>query len=185
MPTQLRATPPARQRFFIPVSRWIVRVMRSMTSSVTSWTDRARSMSRWAQQGFRLSRRPAEEPVELLVGHGEACAVVEVVHVEPERAVLLEIHQLRKDEIPVLRLAVGGKPHDLVLAGVDLEARVVGEGRVQQAQRMRELELREDRHLVVPAEAVACRRPFAHTVDGEKGRLPEGEGKKADAAWDS
>ena len=47
MATQLRATPPARQRFFMPVSAWTCRAMRSMISSVTTWIEAARSISRW------------------------------------------------------------------------------------------------------------------------------------------
>ncbi len=44
--TELNATPPARQRFLIPVSAARPRVRRSTTSSVTAWIEAARSMCR-------------------------------------------------------------------------------------------------------------------------------------------
>src|SRR6185436_4891856 len=51
-------------------------------------------------------------------------------------------------------------------ARIDLEAAVVGERRVEQAQRMRESQLALELHLVAPAEAPARRRPFADAVEG-------------------
>ncbi len=47
LPTQLSATPPARQRFFIPVWACTWRAARIMISSVTTWIEAARSISRW------------------------------------------------------------------------------------------------------------------------------------------
>ena len=61
------------------------RVSRSTTSSVTAWIEAARSMWRWVSSSFGLARRPAEQLVEPLVGHGQAGAVVEIGLVEPER----------------------------------------------------------------------------------------------------
>ena len=49
-----------------------------------------------------------------------------------------EIDQLIADRVDILRLAVRGEPHQLVLARVDLEAGEVGERRIEQAERMRE-----------------------------------------------
>ena len=48
---------------------------------------------------------------------------------------------LLEDQVGVPRLAVGGQAHQLVLAGVDLEAAEVGEGRVEQAERVGKVEL--------------------------------------------
>ena len=78
MPTQLSATPPARQRFFMPVSLCTWRAMRSMISSVTTCTDAARSISRCVSRRLGLARRAAEQLVEGAVRHGEAVEVVEV-----------------------------------------------------------------------------------------------------------
>ena len=44
-----------------------------------------------------VARRPAEQLVELLVGHGQAGAIVEIAQVEPERAVALEVDQIVED----------------------------------------------------------------------------------------
>ena len=106
--------------------------------------DRAREIH-LALRELRLGRPrgTAEEPLEAHAGHREAIGEVEVVHVEPDRAVGTDMDELLPDEIGVLRLAVGSEAHELVLATVDLEAAVVGEGRVQEADGVRELELRE------------------------------------------
>jgi hypothetical protein len=105
-----------------------------------------------------------EERVEPAVRHGEAGAIVEVRHVEPERAVGLEVDQVLEDLLLEPRLAVGRKPHHLVLAGVDLEPRVVGEGRVEQPERMREVDLLVHLEPVAPADGRGGRRPLADAV---------------------
>ena len=71
--------------------------MRNMISSVTSWIDRARSMSRCVSRRFRLARRAAEQAVERFVRHGQADAIIEIPHVQPERTILLEIDQFAQD----------------------------------------------------------------------------------------
>ena len=174
LPTQFRATPPASTRFFMPVCRWTCRAVRSMTSSVTAWIEAARSISRCVSRLSGLPRRPAEEPVELPRGHRQPLAVVEVAHVHAVRAVFLEVDQVLEDQVLVDRLAVGGQAHDLVFAAVDAKAGIVGEGRVEQAQRMREADLVGQFDAVAAADAEAGGRPFAHAVDGEDRRLVEG-----------
>ena len=47
-----------------------------------------------------------------LVRDGE----IEVVHVEPDRAVVADVDELLADQACVLRLAVRREPHQLVLA---------------------------------------------------------------------
>ncbi len=47
--TQLSATPPAIARCVMPVSAWANLASFSIASSVKSWTDRARSISRWVR----------------------------------------------------------------------------------------------------------------------------------------
>ena len=39
-----------------------------------------------------------------------------------------------EDAVDVFRLAIGREPHQLVLAGIDLEAGVIGEGGIEQAR---------------------------------------------------
>ena len=87
------------------------------------------------ERALGVARRAAEQLVELARGHGEAGRVVEVALVEPERAVVLQVDQMLEDQVGVLGLAVGREAHHLVFAGVDLEAGVVGEGGVEQAER--------------------------------------------------
>ena len=82
------------------------------------------------------ARRTAEEAVKPPIGHRQPLAVVEIVHVEPEAAVGLQVDQALEDQVPVDRPAVGGQAHQLVFTAVDLEAAVVGERRIQQAQRV-------------------------------------------------
>ena len=71
-------------------------------------------------------------------------------------------------------VAVGGQPHELVFAAVDLEAAVVGEGRIEQAQGVGKLELPQDGELPAPAEADGGGGPFPHPVHREDGGLGKG-----------
>ena len=90
------------------------------------------------ERGVRIARRAAEQRVELRRGHGEALAVVEVPHVHAERSVVAQVDQVLEDAIEEARLAVRREPHHLVLGAVHLEAGVVRERGVEQAERMRE-----------------------------------------------
>lgn len=76
----------------------------------------------------------AEEGVEAGAGHAFAVQVAEVLETEAEGAVFAQIDELLQDEVAVTRLAVGGEPHELVFAGVDAEAAVMGERGVEQAE---------------------------------------------------
>ena len=62
-------------------------------------------------------------------------------------------------------VAVGGQPHQLVLAGVHPEAEVVGERGVEQADGVREAQLAQDLDAVAPAVADRRGRPLADAVD--------------------
>ena len=178
LPTQFSATPPAKTRLLMPVSAWTCRVVRSMTSSVHR-LHRGRQVHlplRHLRLG--LSGRPAQELVELPRGHGQSLAIVEVAHVEPIGAVLLEINDLLEQGVSVDRPAVWSEPHHLVLATVDSEAGVVGKRRVKQAQRMREAELSHQLDAIAPADPETGGRPFADAVEGDERRLLEGRRKK-------
>ena len=72
------------------------RVSRRTTSSVTAWIDAAMSMCCCVSQLFGLARRAAEQRIEALVRHGEPGAVVEIVEIEPEGAVVLESIRLSR-----------------------------------------------------------------------------------------
>ncbi len=127
---------------------------------------------------LRGSRPAAEETIEPAVGHRQSLAVLEIVHVEPEAAVGLHVDQARADQLLVDRPAIGGQPHQLVLAAVDLEAAVVGEGRVEQAERVGELDVIEQADAVPLANADRRRAPLAHPVEGDDRRLVEGAGEE-------
>src|SRR6185436_2676920 len=78
-------------------------------------------------------------------------------------------HELAQP-VRVPRRAVRREAHDLVLAVVDRETEVRRERRVQQAERMRELDLLEELERGAVAEAVRRGRPLADAVDGEQRR---------------
>ena len=125
------------------------------------------------QRLVRLARRPAEQRVELAVGHRQPGAVGETVEIQAERAVRLEINQVIENGPEVLRLAVGRQAHHLVLAGVHLEAGVVGEGRVEQPQGVREVDLPRHLQLVAVADGYRGGGPLTDPVHGQHHRVAE------------
>ena len=122
---------------------------------------------------FRLSRRTTEELVESPVRHGKAGAVVEVLHVETKGTVRLKVEQLIEDQVGILWLAVGCEAHELVLTGVDPEAREVRKRRVEQPQRVREIDFPEWLEVRAVAEPRRRCRPFTDAVETEYGRALE------------
>jgi len=128
-----------------------------------------------ADRRLGLARRSAEQGGELVVRHHQAVEVAEVVHVEAERAVLADVHQLFLDDVVVLAFAVRREAHELVLAGVHLEAGEVGEGRVEEAQGVREGDLLHQLERIPFADADRRRRPLADAVESEhRGLLERG-----------
>ncbi len=73
----------------------------------------------------------------------------------------------------VLRLAVGRQTHHLVLAGVHPEASVVGEGRVEHPQGVREVDLPHRLQVVAVAGGHRSGGPLADPVHGQDRRVPE------------
>lgn len=113
-----------------------------------------------------------------MVGHVQPVEIAEVVEVEAEGAILAQVEEVVQDELLVDGLAVGGQAHQLVFAGVDLEAGEVGEGRIEEAEGVGEAKLLEDLDPVVPADADGAGGPFAHAVEGEDGGGGEGRGEE-------
>src|SRR6185437_11548999 len=68
---------------------------------------------------------------------------VEVRERQPERAIL-RANEGAPDLVQETRLSVGGEPHDLVLAFVDRKPEVGGEGRIEEAERMRKAHLAQE-----------------------------------------
>ena len=120
----------------------------------------------------RVAHRRAEQVGELPVGHGEAGAIIEIIEIEPERSVRLQVDQMIEDAGGIFRLAVGGEAHELVLAGIHLEAGVVGERRIEQPERMREVQLLDDRQLVAVPDRRGGGAPFADPVHGQHRARP-------------
>jgi hypothetical protein len=83
------------------------------------------------QQLVRLAHRMSKQRIEAPVGHREAGAVVEEILVHAERAVQAQINDMIENRLNIFRLAIGREPHDLVLAGVHLEPKVIGEGGIR------------------------------------------------------
>ena len=97
--------------------------------------------------------------------------IVEEGHVHPEGTVVPDVDQVVTNQIDVNRLAVGGQSHHLVLTAVDPKSRVVGEGRVQESQRVGKPNLSADRHLVFPAVPHGSRGPLSHSIHRDNGGL--------------
>jgi hypothetical protein len=83
-----------------------------------------------------------------------------------------------QDEIDVSRLAVWRESHELVLAAVDRESAVVRERRIEQPERVRKVQLVEQRDAIALPRADARRRPLAHAVECENRGLLERRWKK-------
>ncbi len=123
-------------------------------------------------------RWTAEHLMELRAGHGQARAVIEVGLVEPEGAVRLQVDQVVENPVDISWLAVGGQPHQLVFAGIDLEAGVIGKRRIQQTERMREVDFLEDFQRLATPDGQRGGSPFADAVHGQYRSLLEGRRKK-------
>ena len=70
------------------------------------------------------TRRPAEQLLEAVIRHFVALEKIEVIHVQPERAVRLQIDHVFNNRSGKTRLAVRREAHQLVLAGVDAKPAV-------------------------------------------------------------
>jgi len=127
---------------------------------------------------FGTPRRAAEQRVELPVGHRQPLAVVEVLHVQPEAAVIAQGDQVARNPILVERPAVRRQAHQLVLAAVHFEAAVVRKRGVQQAERMRELDLLRQLDAVPASGAERRRIPLAHAIERQDRRLVERAGEE-------
>jgi hypothetical protein len=130
-------------------------------------------MSHARQRGLFVARRQAEQLVELLVRHRQAGAIVEIRHVEPERSVGLEVDQVVADQARKPRLPIGRKAHQLVLAGIDPEAGVIRERRIEQSEAVREADLLDDVDPVAVAERGCGGAPLADAVHRQHQRVLE------------
>ena len=99
LPTQLSATPPARHRC---LHAGHARARDGPPCSMIVFgdlLDRRREVHlALGDRRLRRARRTAEQRVELARRHRQPLAVVEVRHVHPERAVVLEVDELLEDQ---------------------------------------------------------------------------------------
>src|SRR5215813_9091307 len=118
-----------------------------------------------------MSRR--SELVDELSGErsGRRSLKLEIVQIEFERPITGALDHL-VDRLLEGWFSVRGKPHHLVLALIHRKAQVGGDGRIEHAQRMREMNLSRklDLHLTaLPAPSSQGHRgPLAHAVGGEE-----------------
>jgi hypothetical protein len=125
------------------------------------------------EQGFGAAHGLAEQRLEALVHHGQPGRVVEIALVEAEAAVGLQVDEGVEDRLREARLAVGREAHQLVLARVHLESGVVGEGRVEEAEGVGEMQFPQHLDAVLAAERGRGGGGFADAVEGEDQRPPE------------
>ena len=122
--------------------------------------------------------------MELPRRHRQPGRIIEIALVQPKGAVFLEVHHFVENQVGVPGLAVGRKAHDLVLARIDFEPRVIGEGRIEEPDAMWPVDLTHRLKCVAAADGNRCRCPFADTVHGQhngllKRRREEGGGRMA------
>src|SRR5262245_59469046 len=102
--------------------------------------------------------------MEAAVRHGEALAIVEELHVQPKTTVGLKVDQVLVNCLLIERPAVRRQAHQFVLSAVDLESTVVREGRVEQSEGMRKLQMMGQADLVAFANSISGRAPLTDSI---------------------
>ena len=105
--------------------------------------------------------------------HRQSGAIIEISQVETVRTVGLQIDKMIKNLVDVFRLAIRRQSHDLVFAGVDLEAGVIGKRGIQQTNRMRKVDLAGDVQSIAVTDTGRGCRPFADPVERQNGGFLE------------
>ena len=116
------------------------------------------------QQLVGLARWATEQRVKPGAGHFQTGAIVKILLVQAKAAIGFEVDQMVKYGLGKPRLTIRRQAHQLVLARVDLEAGVVGKGRIQQAQRVRKVNFALHAQIGATADRHGGGRPFAHAV---------------------
>ena len=84
----------------------------------------------------RITWRPAEQGTKAIIGHGQAGAIIEIIHIHPEGTVFFDIDKMVVNLLNVLWLAIRSQAHDLVFPVIHLEAQIIGEGGIKHADGM-------------------------------------------------
>ena len=114
-----------------------------------------------------MARRAVEQVGKTLARHAIANWEVEVIHVQPETAVIANFDQVVEDFFDVFWFAIRRETHHFVLARIDFEAGETRERRIKQTERMRKFDFFDYFERVVAAKRKTRRRPLAHAVDRE------------------
>ena len=94
-------------------------------------------------------------------------AEIEEPPVQAERAVVVDFEYMVEQLVEIGRAAIGGEPHDLVFALVDLEPEILGEHRVEQPERIREMDRPDFGQAVALAEMHCRGLVLADPVEGD------------------
>src|SRR5262249_26560835 len=121
--------------------------------------------------GLRFGGRPTKRAGKFAALNRQALEVVEELLAGQKAAVGLRMVQMPGDKILVNRFSERGEAHKLVLAAFDLETAVIRERRVEQAERVRKLEMLRQLDLVPAPDAHRRRAPLADAVERENGGL--------------
>src|SRR5688500_3922610 len=97
----------------------------------------------------------------------------EVVEVELERPIALDAHDV-PEGIDKSGLTVTREAHDLALVAVRGKSQPLRDHRVEEAERMREMNRILHGHLIGDAPAPHRADEVAHPIDGENGSIVEG-----------
>ena len=105
-------------------------------------------------------------------------AEIEEPPVQAERAVVIDFDDMVEQLVEIGRAAIGGEPHDLVLALVDLEPEILGEHRVEQPERIREMDRPDFGQAVALAEMHCRGLVLADPVEGDDDGALERRGEE-------
>ncbi len=150
-------------------ARLLLRVARHLQHDFLGHVlDRAREVHLALRElRLGLARGAAEQALEPTPRHREPGREREVLHVEPDRAVLADVDDLLANQVRVPRLAVRREAHQFVLAAVHLEPAEIGERRVEKTDRVREPQLGQHRELIPAPDPDRGGRPLSHAVHRE------------------
>ena len=128
---------------------------------------------------LRVAWRRAEQRIKALVRHREPVAIIEIIEIEPERPIGFEIDEMIANELRIAGLAIRREAHELVFAGIHLEAGVIGERRIQQAEAMWKMNLLVNSKFISFADRHRGRRPFTNAIERQHGGTVERRGIKS------
>ena len=122
-----------------------------------------------------LARRQPEQAHQMIgkaIGVGVRPVMNELgTHVIAPTVVRDRYHPLQRFTELAVRLTVGREPHHLVFAVVSLETQIFGDGRVEPAERIRDLDLVDQLHAVAGAEPDGGALGVPGAIDGHDQRV--------------